>query len=428
MLQCLVVAVRPLDVEELAELLAFEFDASQGGIPKYHPVLRLDDQTQAVLSTCSSLVTIINKNSSHPVVQFSHFSVKEFLLSNRLMSSLGDLSRYHIRLKSAHTVLTQACLGSLLHDHITPESVDCRRARVAHHFNIPLVIYAARHWVEHAQFEDVASHLRDGIITLFDPNKPHFEAWVDIYDIESSVYGQYDSELRNPLYYAVLCEFYDVIEHLVIKHPHYINVACGKLQFPLFAAVFNNNIKVAELLLEHDANVEARDPRGETILLKVLSTPQCNLVNKVKVLLKYGADVNARDGISRSSLHLAEYHGKQEVVQMLLKHKADVNSQDIHGKTPLHTLLGTISHFKEDEDDIFNHLWLLLEHGVDVNRRDKDNNMPLLLVMEWKWFRIARIFLEHGADANVKNNNGMTALRILSEICVDSVAKSGRGL
>ena len=137
MLQCLVVAVRPLYVDELAELLAFDFDGAQGGIPKYHPSLRLDDQTQAVLSTCSSLVTIINEQQwpglppgfvplyspspSRPpsptpydpfsydpspsphrrVVQFSHFSVKEFLVSERLMSSLcGDILRYHIRLQS----------------------------------------------------------------------------------------------------------------------------------------------------------------------------------------------------------------------------------------------------------------------------------------------------------------------------------------
>jgi hypothetical protein len=116
------VAVRPLRVEELAELLAFEFDAAQGGIPKYRAAWRLDDQTQAVLSTCSSLVTIIDDRwSGRQVVQFSHFSVKEFLISNRLTSPLGDFSRYHIHPGSAHTILTQACLGFLLHldDHMS---------------------------------------------------------------------------------------------------------------------------------------------------------------------------------------------------------------------------------------------------------------------------------------------------------------------
>ena len=219
MLQCLVVAVRPLYVEELAELLAFEFNSTARGIPQYRPALRLDDQTEAVLSTCSSLVTIIDEQPTwqqrpllslrrqrrrelprqivHPrqIVQFSHFSVKEFLVSIRFASSPGDISQYHIRLPSAHTVLTQACLGSLLHsdDHFTDESI--KRS--------PLARYAARNWVEHAQFEDVASRVRDGIETLFDPEKPYLAAWVKIYDMDSGSRFEHSSEILNPLYYAV---------------------------------------------------------------------------------------------------------------------------------------------------------------------------------------------------------------------------------
>src|ERR1700761_8406060 len=167
MLQCLVVAVRPLRVEELAELLAFEFDDTQGGIPKHRAAWRLDDRMQAVLSTCSSLVTIIDVPwDGGQVVQFSHFSVKEFLISNRLASSLGDISRYHIHLGSAHTILTQACLGSLLHsgDNVTREWTE----------GYPLARYAAEHWVEHAQFQGVASCVKDGMEALFNPNKHHF--------------------------------------------------------------------------------------------------------------------------------------------------------------------------------------------------------------------------------------------------------------
>jgi ankyrin repeat protein len=48
----------------------------------------------------------------------------------------------------------------------------------------------------------------------------------------------------------------------------------------------------------------------------------------VKLLLKHGADVNARDDSLTTSLHLAEDHGQLEVAQLLLKHKADVNAQD----------------------------------------------------------------------------------------------------
>ena len=418
MLQCLVVAVRPLGVEELAELLAFEFDASQGGIPKYRATWRLDDQTQAVLSTCSSLVTIVNQGGWYgQVVQFSHFSVKEFLMSNRLTSSLGDFSRYQILPGPAHITLTQACLGFLLYfkldDHIDKMSV-------------PLAGYAARHWVEHARFKDVASRVKDGMEALFDSDKPHFTAWVEIYDIDTpndylpvwdSGWAHPDSRMSsnprpNPLYYSVLCGFYDLVKHLAIKHPEHVNAICGRYRFPLFAALSEDHVEVAELLLEHGANVDARETTGETILLKVLTQPDHNLVRKVTFLLEHGADVNARDDNLRSPLYLAVHARKLEEARILLKHKADVNSPDSDGKTPLHILSKSPRYH---EENTLNHAWLLLEHGADVNRRDKDNQTPLLLAMERDAFKLARILLEHGADANAVNNKGKTPLRILSE-------------
>src|ERR1700755_3364785 len=81
LMQCLVVAVRPLKVKELAEVLAFDFDAE--GIPKLNENWRWEDQEEAVMWACSSLVTIVKDGDSR-IVQFSHFSVKEFLTADRL--------------------------------------------------------------------------------------------------------------------------------------------------------------------------------------------------------------------------------------------------------------------------------------------------------------------------------------------------------
>jgi len=114
LLQCLVVAVRPLRVEELAEVLTVDFDGSgHEGIPRLNSDWRWTNQHHAVLSTCSSLIAIVDDGDSQ-VVQFSHFSVKEFLTSERLACLSGDVSRYHILLEPAHTILVQACLGVLL--------------------------------------------------------------------------------------------------------------------------------------------------------------------------------------------------------------------------------------------------------------------------------------------------------------------------
>ena len=57
LLQCLTVALRPLRVEELAEVLAFDLTA--GRIPKLNAGWRWEDEEEAVLSACSSLVSVI---------------------------------------------------------------------------------------------------------------------------------------------------------------------------------------------------------------------------------------------------------------------------------------------------------------------------------------------------------------------------------
>jgi hypothetical protein len=92
--QCVAVSIRPLRVEELADILAVRFD--EGELPKFNPDWRLgDDAQEAVLSVCSNLISVVDAKGSQ-IVQFSHFSVKEFLTSNRLATAIEDLSGYHI--------------------------------------------------------------------------------------------------------------------------------------------------------------------------------------------------------------------------------------------------------------------------------------------------------------------------------------------
>jgi len=79
--QYVAVASRPLRVEELAEFLSFDFKA--GPIPKFREDWRLEDPVDAVLSMWSPLLTLVNVKGSE-VVQFSHFSVKEYWMSSRL--------------------------------------------------------------------------------------------------------------------------------------------------------------------------------------------------------------------------------------------------------------------------------------------------------------------------------------------------------
>src|SRR6266849_4019148 len=96
-LQCLIVAIRPLHVAELAEVLAVDFHDAEG-IPRLKPDWQWEEQELALLSTCSSLIAIVHTGDSR-IVQFSHFSVKEFLTSSRLATASGEVSNYHIDLE-----------------------------------------------------------------------------------------------------------------------------------------------------------------------------------------------------------------------------------------------------------------------------------------------------------------------------------------
>ena len=401
MLQCLMVALRPLRVEELAELLAFEFKG-QGTVPKYRTDWRPNDQVEAILSTCSSLISIVDDNDFQ-VVQFSHFSVKEFLMSDRLTSSFGDFSHYQILPRFAHTILAQACLGCLLHldGHVDDKIVK----------DFPLAEYAAKYWVTHAQFEDVASRVKDGMEILFDCDKPHFGAWVGLYNMDEESSSESQSKIPTPLYYCSLCGFSDLVEHLSTKHPQQVNAIGGKYKFPLLAALVEEHIRVAEILLEHGANVNVRGLRERTPLHEAI----CN-VGIVQSLLNKGADVNCRQDDLRTPLHLAAYDGELTVARVLVDHNADVNSQDHEGKTPLYLLLLDDSD-RNDNSSILELEQLLLERCTDRNIRTTDGGWTLLHAAAYNGrLEVAMLLLHCGStNPNAENKQGSTPLHLVSQ-------------
>jgi hypothetical protein len=399
MLQCLAVATRPLSAIELAELLAFDFDVAKGGIPKLNSDWRWGDHEQAVLSTCSSLITIIPSDDS-PVVQFSHFSVKEFLMSNRLAASTGDISQYHISLSDAHTVLAQACLGVLLRDPDDNNNAD----------NTPLAEYAAEHWVTHAQVEDVASHVRDGMECLFDPNKPYFEAWVGLHDIDNHSFDASGSEPgARPLYYAALCGFREPVERILFKHPQCASAWGGFRGTALHSASYAGHLQIVRSLLRHNVGVDLRGSRNKTPLQFAAEVGHLDIV---QCLLDRGADVNLEEDTHNSPLNWAAYYGHTEVVRMLLEHGADVDSKDDGDWTPLRSAV-TTAYSLVDRSHLVRSL---LEHGANPNARDSHRRTPLHVVsMGRQTLDVARILIEYGADLNARDDKGKTPLQVALE-------------
>ena len=468
-LQCLVVAARPLRVAELAEVLAVDFDDAEG-IPRPNSDWRWEDQEQALLIACSSLISIVeagdvkasdsepdikagdsdlevevgdsdydveaghihleafgaenNEDDSHieasnsdskvgasdrdldtevghsnseaetddgdsiagagdsRVVQFSHFSVKEFLTSSRLATAGGDVSNFHIDLESAHIILAQACLGVLLQvqDNLEGHTSE----------DHPLARYAAQHWTTHAQFGEVSPRLQKGMKCLFNPDEPHFKVWLTLYDMDTQPsndecffwFTLNDKSPAAPLYYAALCGFRDLVEHLINKNPRHVNANGGYYVRPLVAALAGEHFQTADLLRHN------------------------------------GADLHVQGRYDSAPLHAAAFSGNFEVVRILIEYDpAGINARDAVGETPL--LWASGGHYFKDGSV---HR-LLLENGADINVRTQIGWTSL----HWASFKGARevacLLLEHGADIEAKNNDGKTALQEAARVGHDEVVE-----
>jgi ankyrin repeat protein len=395
--RCLAGSIRPLRVEELADILAIQFDTET--LPNYDVNWRPENPEEAVLSACSSLITIVDIDTSR-VVQFSHFSVKEYLSSDRL-ATRKDLSQYHILPQSAHTILAQASLSVLL---ALDGQIDKEKIK-----SFPLAIYAARYWVDHAQFDNVCSSIELAMERLFDPTKPYFSACVWIYDIDHRLREiMFDARPKPPdavpLYYATLCGFRDLVEHLIVKYPLDVNARGGYHATPLHSAVVKGNVDVLVLLLEHGADVAALGWGGFTPLSEASRRGRLDIMS---LLLDHHADVNSRGKTGGwTALLKASFEGELEVARVLLRHgaAADIGSND--GSTAL------ISASRHRHLDIVR---LLLESGASVNQHNNDGWTPLLSASQRGHQDVVSLLLQNGAAVSSRNKYGSSPLGLASK-------------
>ena len=417
--QCIVVASRPLKAEELAEFLAFDF--KKGQIPKFHKGWRMSDPVEAILSTCSSLITVVKADDSL-IVQFSHFSVKEFLTSTHIVMAKERISRFRVNIAPAHIIVTQACLSILLQ---LPKNIAMDGLA-----DLPLASYATNHWVDHAQFEDVSLSIYANMRLLFDPSEPHFAAWLTAYKyFHAPISPVYPPPRRNPLQYAARLGFRNIVEFLVseclldvnsqgisrksdqdhtldidyLDHILMGSVWSVDTWTPSQFAIDGGHYVVLQFLLEHGADVDSRD--NENVRPLHLASTLGHL-DIVQLLFKHGAGINAQDNDGWTPLHCASHMGRLKVIQALFERGADVNARDNGGCTPLHWA-SSEGHLEVTQ--------ALLECGADTNSRDANDKVPLHRASSNGRLDLVNFLLKHGADVNAPETDGCTPLHCASQ-------------
>jgi Ankyrin repeats (3 copies) len=268
-LQWLVYSARPLRIDEVVDAIAVYSDND----PRFDLESRLPDP-QDLLTICSSLITIAGVE-----IRLAHFSVKEYLISERIQN--GPAYQYSIRERYANASIAETCLAYLLQfdktNSLTHQTTE----------KFPLARYAAEYWTQHSRVaREDAEVMHQLIMELFLSNREAYVNWVRLFDP--------DEPLEQP----------DITK------------GSKRVAPPLYYASLAGLIESVRLLLEQGADVNAQGGYYGNALQAASAGGHDQVVQR---LLEQGADVNAQGGYYGNALQAASLRGHDQVVQRLLE-------------------------------------------------------------------------------------------------------------
>ncbi|PSK46267.1 hypothetical protein B9Z65_5235 [Elsinoe australis] len=249
-----------------------------------------------------------------------------------------------------------------------------------------------------------------------------------------------DSAWRSPFQAAALSGRVEAVKLLL---DHGIGVTCiarrDGLSCALFNAVTKNHLNVARLLL--GAGVHVNRPSLPYQRTPLIDAADYSHIEMAQLLLEHGADVKAVTNGRASAIHYAAYRGLTSLVVQLLHRGADVEASTEDGLTPLFYALQSRSlpivkmllDFGASASAINKYKWTLpiaRPEGVDLKQKDRlaaeallsrgaeandaleSGDTALHLAANTGSVGIVRLLLEHGADVVVRNTGGATALHL----------------
>jgi ankyrin repeat protein len=208
---------------------------------------------------------------------------------------------------------------------------------------------------------------------------------------------------KTPVYVAAENKNVDVLQRLVDAGADVDLVTTEN-----FAAlqIAHDSAEIVRILLsaKKKPDINRSSPRG-SILYRASKQ---NCVKVVEILLQHNPDLETPGPYSdfyasRSPLLAAVYQGHPEIVQMLLQAGANINQSTSNGDRPLHYAIWTKLQASNEEC-----LKILLEYHPDIDALDVQLDTPLHCVTDETPVLSIRRLINAGADPEISNRRGYT--------------------
>jgi hypothetical protein len=176
-------------------------------------------------------------------------------------------------------------------------------------------------------------------------------------------------------------------------------------------AVETGNRQVVALFLSARVNTEIANDQGWTPLM-IAAIKGHTLISSQ--LLQHQANVRARDLLGNTALHWAVEVGQAETVKLLLDNHAEIDTLNNDGLSAL--LQATI---RRDLGIVLT----LLDKGVNINQVSTNGGTALHTAAGNGYTEIVRALLHDSADPRIKNHDGDTPLMLAEKFGHAAVVK-----
>lgn len=439
LLQLLAYSNEPLGLEEAVDAIAINLTVE----PFFDPKYRTPIPSEIILSR-SSLVVIervdqISHNNYREVLQLAHFSVQQYLRSDKVDEGWKHcLSETHA--KTSNAKLCLAYCFDLDRYGIEDDGLDYDDEYLNQR---PFTNTAARQWTHYAmqveaQDDQLLTLTREFLLS--DKRERARLNWLRLRDTEDhfvpnrnwyTEWFRQSPEKLVPLTIASACGLYHFVKSLLLCDTD-PNELCPVWGSALYAASYGGHEDIVRLLLDHGARPNMRAGQGELSI--AISSPNSTKRSEiVHALLPYVADVNVCDEVVGLPLVQAAARGDERIIDTLLERGAHVDAVDNQQKNALRVAAGY------GDDKIVRKL---LEHKANVNSSGNPIGSALSSACYWGHEEVVRTLCNNGANVcqqfdQYRFSNALEAtcflgheaiFRFLIELFVENSLHLGEGL